>query len=241
MNTDLNERLKQYQRNYHASKNKKIICFYCIKMSEHTLKCGDIVVNKREFHASKQPVALNLVNTNKIVVSDKFKHSYDGFKYFIGYLHDHDVIRLLCIISLQMSGYIKCFDNGGKNMSFKIEDESVYLKYTEIWNKIKKSLGIKIYIQPIYDYKYIKTKVKTFSSMINTLFSGNEIPIENNHYICIAAICIDSILKVDKKNHPQVYLEQCKYKIKRREPVNFIDAKVGLSSDSLDDSDELDD
>ena len=107
-------------------------------MSEQTLKFGDIVVNKKEFHASKQAIALNLVNTNKIVVSNKFKHSDDGSKYFIGYLHDDDdVIRPLYIILPQMSGYIKYFDNGGKNMSFKIEDESVYLKYTEIWNKIK--------------------------------------------------------------------------------------------------------
>ena len=137
-----------------------------------------------------------------------------------------------------MSGYIKCFDNGGKNMSFEIEDESVYLKYTEIWNKIKKSLGIKFYSQPIYDDKYIKTKVKTFSSMINTLFSGNENPKERNHYICIAAICIDCVLKVDKKNYPQVYLEQCKYKTKRRKPVDFIDAEVDLSSDGSDDLDD---
>ena len=80
MNIDLNERLKQYQRNYFASKNKKIICFYNIKMSEQTLKFGDIVINKKEFHASKQASALNLVDANKIVVSDKFKHSDDGFK-----------------------------------------------------------------------------------------------------------------------------------------------------------------
>ena len=111
-----------------------------------------------------------------------------------------------------MSGYIKYFDNGGKNMSFKIEDKSAYLKYTEIWNKIKKSLNTRFYSQPIYDDKYIKTKLKTFSSMINTLFSGNEIPKEKNHYICIAAIFTDSVLKVDKKNYPQIYLEQCKYK-----------------------------
>ena len=64
--------------------------------------------------------------------------SDDGFKYFIGYLHDGDVIRPLCIILPQISGYVKYFDNSGKNMSFKIEDESVYLKYTENWNKIKK-------------------------------------------------------------------------------------------------------
>ena len=68
-----------------------------------------------------------------------------------------------------MRGYIKYFDNGGTNMSFKTEDESVYLKYTEIWNKIKNSMNSKFYNQPIYDDKYIKTKVKTFSSMINIL------------------------------------------------------------------------
>ena len=103
-----------------------------------------------------------------------------------------------------MSGYIKHFDNGGKNMSFKIEDESAYLKYTEIWNKIEKSLNTRFHSQPIYDDKCMKTKVKTFSSMINTLFSGNEISKEGNHYICIAATCIDSALKADKKNYLQV-------------------------------------
>ena len=51
--------------------------------------------------------------------------------------------------------------------------------------------------------------------MINTLFSGDEIPKERSHYICIAAIFTDSVLRVDKKNYPQVYLEQCKYKIKK--------------------------
>ena len=55
-------------------------------------------------------------------------------------------------------------------MSFKLEDERVYLKYTEIWNKIKNSLNLKFNSQPIYDDKYIKTKVKTFNNMINTLF-----------------------------------------------------------------------
>ena len=68
--------------------------------------------------------------------------------------------------------------------------------------------------------------------MINTLFSGNEISKERTHSICTAAICIDSVLRVDK-----VYVEQCKYKIKRRKPVDFIDDEV---NSSLDDSDHLD-
>ena len=116
----------------------------------------EFMVNEKEFHISKQEIALNLLNTNKIVVSDKFKHNDDGSKYFMGYLHDDDVIRPLCIILPQMNGYIKYFVNGGKDMSFKVEDESVYLKYTEIWNKIKKSLNTRFHSQPIYDGKYIK-------------------------------------------------------------------------------------
>ena len=76
-------------------------------MSEQTLKFGNAVVNKKEFHVSKQAISLSLVNTNKIVISDKFKFSYDGSKYFIGYLHDNDIIRSLCIMLPQMRGYIK--------------------------------------------------------------------------------------------------------------------------------------
>ena len=123
-------------------------------------------------------------------------------------------------------------------MSFKNEEESVYLKYAEIWNKIKNVLNVKFHSQSIYDGKYMKTKVKTFNNMINTLFSGDEIPKERNHYVCISAICNDSVLKADKKNYRQVYLEQCKYKIKKRALVNFIDDEVDLSSDDSDGLDE---
>ena len=52
-------------------------------MSEKTLKFDNIKVNKKEFHKSKQPVNLDLINIDQIVVSDKFKHSDDGFKYFL--------------------------------------------------------------------------------------------------------------------------------------------------------------
>ena len=70
------------------------------------------------------------------------------------------MIKPLCFILSQMNGYIKYFENGRKNMSFKIEDEDVYLKYNEIWNKIKSILNIKFDSEPIYDDKYIKTKVE---------------------------------------------------------------------------------
>ena len=196
-----------------------------------TLVFNDIEVNKKDFYASKKSIPLNLVNTNKIVISYRVKQNNDTYKYFIGYSHDDVVIRSLCVILPQMSGYIKYFANGGKNMSFKIEDEDVYLKYNEIWNKIKSILNVKFHSQPIYDDKHNKTKVKTFNNSINTLFSGDEIPKERIRYVSIFAICIDSVLKRDKKSYPQIYLEQSKYKIKNRELVSFIDDEVDLSSD----------
>ena len=54
---------------------------------------------------------------DQIVVSDKFKHNNERLNYFIGYL-EGGIVKPLCIILPQMSGYIKCFKNGGKNMSF---------------------------------------------------------------------------------------------------------------------------
>ena len=57
------------------------------------------------------------VNIDQIVVSDKFKHSDEGFQYFIGY-QEGEVVKQLCIILPQMSGYIKYFENGGKTCIF---------------------------------------------------------------------------------------------------------------------------
>ena len=91
-----------------------------------------------------------------------------------------------------------------------------------------------IYSEPIYEDKYIKIKVKTFSSVINTLFSGNEIPKERVQYTCISCIFIDLVLRANKKNYPQVYLEQCKYKLKKRELKRFIDYEVDISSEDYD-------
>ena len=93
-------------------------------MSEKTLKFDNIRVNKREFHKSKQKIDLKSLNVNQIVVSDKFKHSDDGFKYFIGY-QEGEIVKPLCIILPQMSGYIKYFKSGGKNMSFMVKDDDV--------------------------------------------------------------------------------------------------------------------
>ena len=64
-------------------------------------------------------------------------------------------------------------------------------------------------------------------------------PIEKNHYICIPAIDIDSVLKIVKKAFTQANLEQCKYKLKKRKPANFVDFEI-IDDDSYDDDNEND-
>ena len=86
-------------------------------MSGNTLKFDNIRVNKKEFHKSKQAINLSLVIVDHIVASDKFKHSDDGFKYFVGN-QEGEIVKLLCIILPQMMGYIKYFENGGKTCPF---------------------------------------------------------------------------------------------------------------------------
>ena len=131
-------------------------------MSEKTLKFNNIKVNKKEFHKSKQAIELDLVDTGKIVVSDRFRHSEEGFKYF-------------------------------------------------------------------YENKYLKAKAREFNGNIKTNFLGNNVPKENTYYTCIACITLDSVLKMNKKNYPQVYLEECKYKVKKIHTPRFIN--IELESD----------
>ena len=198
-------------------------------MSEKTLKFDNIRVNKKEFHKSKQPIDLMSVNVDQIVVSDKFKHSDEGFKYFIGYQED-EIVKPLCIILPQMSGYIKYFENGGKKMSFIIKDNDVLDKYNEIWGKIKNTLNIKFHSMPVYDEKYIKAKVREFNGVVKTNFLGDEVPKEKVHYTCIACITNDSVIKMKKKNYSQVYLEECKYRMKKIKMPKFINSELELES-----------
>ena len=171
------------------------------------------------------------VNIDQIVVSDKFNHNEDGFKYFIGY-QKGEIVKPLCIILPQMSGYIKYFENGGKNMSFLIKDDEVWEKYESIWDVIKNKLNIKFHSEPIYEQKYLKAKVREFDSVMKTNFLGNDTPKENMHYTCIASITIDSVMRMDKKNHPQFYLEELKYRIKKKQMSRFINTELKSESES---------
>ena len=112
------------------------------------IKFGNKEVNKKEFYSSKQAISLDSVDLNKIVVSKKCKINDTTYKHICGYLNN-DTIQRLCIILPQMDGYIKYFDDGGKNMSFVIDDEKIYKKYNEIWEVIRNLLKIDFTVNPV--------------------------------------------------------------------------------------------
>ena len=101
------------------------------------------------------------------------------------------------------------------------------VNYNEVWNKVKKIIDVKFHSKPVYDEKYIKTKVKIFNEIVN--FLDNEIQKKKNiYYIFIPEINIDSVKGIDKKNYPERYLEESKYKIKKKKIAKFIDVELGL-------------
>ena len=120
-----------------------------------------------------------------------------------------------------------------KNMSFVMGDEEIYEKYNEIWE-------VDFTVGPVRDDKYLVAKLKISDRINRTKFNNNNaIPIERNHYICIPAIDIDSVLKIDKRVYPQAYLVQFKYKLKKRKDVNFIDDEIIDEDSDSDIDDEL--
>ena len=90
---------------------------------------------------------------------------------------------------------------------------------------------------PVYDQKYLKIKVREYDGKIKTNFLANGVPKENMHYACIACITIDSVMRMEKKNYPQAYLEECKYKIKKTQMSRFINTELDSDSGSDSESD----
>ena len=136
-------------------------------------------------------------------------------------------------------------------MSFVTKDEKFHNKYNQIWEVIRKLLKVKYTSNPIRDGKYIVPKLKLFNKVNKTIFNNSLecIPLKKHTYNCVAAINIDSVLKINsakpetndiKKIYPQAYLEQCKYKLKKVKVVNFIDDEIIDDDDDDDDNDNDD-
>ena len=167
---------------------------------------------KSNFYKNKNINKIDDINVNNILVSEKEPYSIkNSFKYFIGY-NGNDIIRPLCIRLLQMTGYVRKF-NENSTMSFRVKDKQLLKNYNKIWEKVEKLMKIDFESKPVYgdDDKYIKTKIKTYEKSIITNFHNKKTPKEKASCKCLSIIMIDSVIKANKKYYPQTLLEECKY------------------------------
>ena len=130
-----------------------------------------------------------------------------------------------------MSAYRKEFDET-KYTSFLIKDDELLKKYNKVWKKVKNSLKKQYDNEPVYNEKYRKAKVKSYNEKINTNFHEKKITNKGSHVICLSVSLIDSVFRVGKNYFPQVFLEECKYVVKKKKIPKYIIDDLEISSDS---------
>ena len=175
-------------------------------------------INKDSFYKNKRPISIDRVETRIIVLPKKDLYGKKGsFKYFIGYIHEGNVFPiLLCIKLPQMNGYVKYFDRNNKCINLLVYDKELLKKYNEIWDKLSNLLKKEFDLKPVRDNKYFKIKIKIYNNRINTNFHSNEIPEDNECCAFLSVILLDSVVIVNKKYYPQIFLEECKYAVKEK-------------------------
>ena len=111
-----------------------------------------------------------------------------------------------------MTGYARKFDEN-VTTSLVVKGKQRLKHYTKISENIEKIMKINFESNPVYgdDDKYIKTKIKIYADSVITNFYNKNLPKEKAPCKCLSIIMIESVIKANKKYHPQTLLEECKY------------------------------
>ena len=132
-----------------------------------------------------------------------------------------------------MSGYVKTFklkegdkDKSNKLMSFCIDDEKLLEKYKDIWTKIEDFENIELNALPVYDGRYIKSKIRTYGDKVYTNFRGLNLLEDDIECKSFTIISIDSLLVYHKKYDLQVYLDNCAYKTVNKQMTDYRDKNL---------------
>ena len=137
-----------------------------------------------------------------------------------------------------MNGYVKYF-NDNKCMKLLVYHKELLKIYDEIWDKISNLLKKGFDGEPVYNDKYIKTKIKIYNNRITTNFQGNNIPKVNEYCTCLFVILLDSVVKIENDYCPQVFLTECKYTVKKKKIMNTVNEELNLDeSDDGSDNDK---
>ena len=208
---------------------------------EKSINFNNEKINKKAFYNNKKQFDIQQTDTNEILISEPEAYGKkNAIKYIIGY--NDNVIRPLHILLPKVIGYIKYSDDDKKTMSFVVDDAELLIKYTEIWNKSRDLINKKFNSEPVYNNKYISTKIKLYNNDIKTNFHDQnnirEVPKENCAYKCLSLISLDSVVQTNKKYYPQTFLEECKYKLTNKKVKNLIISNFDSSSESDTESDD---
>ena len=180
-------------------------------------------IRKSTFCKNEKINGIENIDVNNILVSKREPYgNKNPFKYFIGY-NDNDIIRPLCIRLPQMTGYARKFDEN-VTTSLVVKGKQRLKHYTKISENIEKIMKINFESNPVYgdDVKYIKTKIKIYADSVITNFHNKKLPKEKAPCKCLSIIMIESVIKANKKYHPQKLLEECKYIQKNKKIENYI-------------------
>ena len=179
-----------------------------MRMSGKNINFGDKKIKRSKFYQNKRVTSIDDIDVNKVLVSRKESYgTKNSFKYFIGY-NDNDVTRPLYIRLPEMTGHSRKFDENA-TMSFKANNKQLLKNYNKIWEKVEKLLRIDFESKPVYgdDDKYIKTKIKIYAGSVITNFHNKKIPKKKVPCKSLSIIMLDSVIKANKKYHPQTISE----------------------------------
>ena len=147
-------------------------------MNSPSIIFDDKKIKKIFFYRSRKPFSVNDIEVNKILISKEVEYGAKSLlKYFIGYIGEDDVIKLLSLNLPQMIGYLKEFDDS-MTMSLSVDDSKLFKKYCKIWRTISGLLGTEFDSERVYGDtdSYIKTEVKMYDSRVNTNFQSKKVP-----------------------------------------------------------------
>ena len=126
-------------------------------MSEKTINFGDEKINKKDFYNNKKQFNIEDIDISEILISKPETYKNNMTKYIIGY--NDNTISLLQLFLPTMTGYLNIFKNGARKMSFFTDNNEFLERYTAIWEKISDLVKKKFDSDPIYNNKYINTKI----------------------------------------------------------------------------------
>ena len=160
------------------------------------LRFGEKKVTKEKFYIVRKPIKIWYFNVNNIVIS-KLVQTKTNSKYLIGYLEK--AIRPLALIMPKMSGSVKTFKYGDKYKNNKlmflgIDDEKLLEKHKTIWSKIEDLKNIELNALPVYDDRYIKSKIRTYDDKVYTNFHDLNVLEGDIEYESFTIISIDSFI-----------------------------------------------